>query len=225
MKKVLNSKISGSHHRHTAKPKDLIWRFFATTKIATRSDKTNPESSHRSSWRSYLCIAVLFLLLLLNGSAGRAATAVTSVESASPSSNALVSKEGRAPAKKGAPVPTMVKAGAVKKKGFQLPDADPVFNDKNLHTKEVKGVVMGSAKYGIAVEYASDPKAGGKEIWFNYTKGVSFKGVKAPLEINEGDTVSVTYKEAADKRRLVEEVTLVQRKPKESAELIESGNP
>ncbi len=103
-----------------------------------------------------------------------------------------------------------------KKKGFQLPDRDADLEKVATTARSVEGVVTGVSKHGVAVEYAADPEKGGMEIWFNYTKKIKLSGIKKLDELQEGDTVSVAYKEAPDKRKLVDGIKLVAKKPKEA---------
>ena len=108
------------------------------------------------------------------------------------------------------------------KKGFPLPDPDPMFDKEDVVTQQTKGTVTGAAKYGLAVETV-DPKKGGMEYWFNYTKGIHLTGLRALSDIQEGDTVSATFKETKDNHRLIKELALVQKKPKETAQSEKDG--
>ena len=110
------------------------------------------------------------------------------------------------------------KAGErLKKKTFTLPDPDPADEKMLGYIKRLEGVVSGKSNYGMAVEYGVDPvtKVPG-EMWVNYTKAVKFQGVKDFSEFQEGDKVSVVYKEDDDKsKRVLQEVRLTAKKPKE----------
>ncbi len=104
---------------------------------------------------------------------------------------------------------------AEKKNKSGLPDPDPALVKLKVKPQTTQGTVTGRSAQGVAVEYAVDKKEGGHEIWFNYTEGIKLVGLKELSELQEGDTVSVTYKTAPDNRRLVQEVALVRKKPKE----------
>ncbi len=107
---------------------------------------------------------------------------------------------------------------ATKKKGYELPNPDPEWEKSSPVEKETQGIVTGVSAQGIAVEYAVSKKEGGQEIWFNYTTGIKLVGINGLSELGEGDKVKVAYSEAPDNRRLISEITLVRKKPKERAE-------
>jgi hypothetical protein len=79
-----------------------------------------------------------------------------------------------------------------------------------------KGTVTGVSPQGFALEYGIDKKAGSMEIWFNYNDGIKFSGMGSAGELGEGDTVFVVYDQAPNKVRIVKEMTLLKKKPKET---------
>ena len=177
----------------------------------------NLEALHRMSWRYYS----KFILLLISVSFSFYGTSFAAeIKAAEPTrAMALLSKE-KAPEKKVVKTPvarmlTQKEREAKKKKGYAFPDADQVLLKEKLTDKVTNGTVTGAASYGLAVEYATDAKTGGHEIWFNYAKGVKFSGVRSGSDLQEGDTVSVVYGESEARQRLVKQVTLIRKKPKE----------
>jgi len=101
------------------------------------------------------------------------------------------------------------------KKGYVLPSPDSEWEKgSSIVEKETEGTITGVNNMGIAVEYAVDKKEGGYEIWFNYTQGIKLEGVENLSEFAVGDTVKVSYREDADKRRVIKEMKLLRKKQK-----------
>ena len=86
--------------------------------------------------------------------------------------------------------------------------------EEEMAEKKTKGLVMGVSPQGFAVQYAAE-KGTGKEIWFNFDENMELVKLQSKSELQEGDTVSVVYGEAADHRKLVKKIELIQRKPEE----------
>lgn len=112
------------------------------------------------------------------------------------------------------------KAEAKKKKKeepnyTELSKEDLKMEGKN---KILEGTVSAVGSSGLAVEHPADGLKEGQaaEMWFNFVKDVKFNGFKKYLELEQGDTVSVVYKESLDgNKRILRGVTLVEKKPKE----------
>lgn len=163
-------------------------------------EKNNVEARHRASWRSQA--RFLFVLLSLVFLSAETLSAAPSVAKETPAPSALVSREaGAMPAAKETP-----------KKKSGLRERDPELVKAATKPKTVQGLVTGVSRQGIAIEYGSDPKQGGLEIWFNYVEGMKYSGFEDLSQLAEGDTVGVEYKEAADHRKLVDKLTLVAKK-------------
>ena len=103
-----------------------------------------------------------------------------------------------------------------------LPDSDPE-EAKTKGTQEMlEGRVSGAGYNGLAVELPNPKKGQPSEIWFNYVKGVKLSGVQSLSEIQEGDTVSVSYKEGEDGRKFLKEIRLIRKKPVEAEGILVS---
>jgi hypothetical protein len=100
---------------------------------------------------------------------------------------------------------------------FEMSKEDAAIEGRN---KVMQGTVSGISSSGIAVEYEVNDKDGSsKEKWFPFVKGVNFNGFKKYKDLQLGDKVSVVYKESVDeKKRFLKGVTLVEKKPKPTAE-------
>ena len=152
-----------------------------------------------------------------------------SASAASAKEAALVSKE-----LKPAPVKAAVKAAAtkavapkavaaetvaapVKKTRFELPAVDEADEKAEGSTKFARGTVSAKSRFGLAVVYGTDPVKGDLEIWSDYNKSTKISGYKNPAAIEEGDKVEVQYKQLkkAGKKRILLEVRLLEKKPKE----------
>ena len=95
-----------------------------------------------------------------------------------------------------------------------LPNPDPAEMEiKGMETLE--GRVSGAGYNGLAVELPRPKKDEPSEIWFDYVKGLKLSGVQSLAEIQEGDTVSVSYKRAEDGRKFLKEIRLIRKKPAE----------
>jgi hypothetical protein len=100
---------------------------------------------------------------------------------------------------------------------FEMSKEDAAMEGRN---RIIQGTVSGISSSGIAVEYEVSEKDGSsKEKWFPFVKGVNFNGFKKFRDLQLGDKVSVVYKESVDeKKRFLKGVTLVEKKPKPTAE-------
>ncbi len=104
------------------------------------------------------------------------------------------------------------------KKSFEenLPDPDLEEEAKVKGNQQMlEGRVSGAGYNGLAVELSSPRKGQPSEIWFDYVKGVKFSGIQSLSEIQEGDTVSVSYKEGDDGRKFLKEIKFIRKKPVE----------
>jgi len=162
--------------------------------------------------------ALAAMLFFLIASSGYCADKAETKEAAPAKSKQLVSADSsktKTAAKKTTTAKAKAEAKPVKK-GFELPDPDPALVKLDVPAKSTQGTVTGKSVWGMAVEYGTDKKDGGLEIWFNFSKGIKLVGLKELKEIEEGDTVSVTYKTGADNHKLITEVALIEKKPKEA---------
>ncbi len=140
------------------------------------------------------------------------AAAVAPAVSEASASGALSSKEGEL--KTGKPKEVLSKK---KTKPTDIPEADPLELKAEGQTLTVQGEVSGRSNYGLAVNYEADALKGEyKEMWLNLLTGTKVAGVKDLSELEEGDRVSVTFKQVAgSNKKLLQKVALLQRKPPE----------
>jgi len=84
-------------------------------------------------------------------------------------------------------------------------------------TKTMYGEVSGHGFNGLAVTYNQDAKRGiGYEAWFNYEDDTKFSGYKEKKEIEDGDTVEVTYEQPEqDGKKILKQVRLLKKRPPE----------
>ena len=104
----------------------------------------------------------------------------------------------------------------------QLPDPDPEEAKIKGAQTMLEGRVSGAGYNGLAVELPRPKKNEPSEIWFNYVKGLKLSGVQSLAEIQEGDTVSVSYKEGEDGRKFLKEIRLIRKKPVEAEGILVS---
>jgi hypothetical protein len=99
------------------------------------------------------------------------------------------------------------------------PKAEPEAQSEPEKPKPVKrttsGIVTGISPQGIAIEYAVDKKEGGREVWLNYGDVADKNSLS---DIGEGDTVNAVFDEYPDRRKMLTDITLERKKPKERAE-------
>lgn len=94
-----------------------------------------------------------------------------------------------------------------------FPDPDPEESKAKGTQEMLQGRVSGAGYNGLAVELPSPKKGDPSEIWFNYVKGVKLSGAQSLSDIEEGDTVGVSYKEGEDGRKFLKEIRLIRKKP------------
>lgn len=103
-----------------------------------------------------------------------------------------------------------------------FPDPDPEEAKTKGTPEMLQGRVSGAGYNGLAVELSSPRKGEPSEIWFDYVKGLKLSGVQSLSEIEEGDMVSVFYKEGEDGRKFLKEVRFVRKKPVEPENIMVS---
>ena len=95
---------------------------------------------------------------------------------------------------------------------------DPTDEDEKTpgKTKNVTGEVGAHNNFGLAVELPPDPVDGtGREAWFNFTSKTKLSGLRSFKDLQDGDTVTLTYKETDTGKRILKSVAFVRKKPKE----------
>lgn len=101
----------------------------------------------------------------------------------------------------------------------KLPEADPAEAEIEGTEEALEGMVSGAGYNGLAVELSNPKKNEPSEIWFNYVKGIKLSGIQRLAELQEGDKVSVGYRETRDGRRFLKEIRLIRKKPVEETPL------
>ncbi len=97
----------------------------------------------------------------------------------------------------------------------KLPDPDPEEVKIKGTEETLEGLVSGAGYNGLAVEVPNPKKNEASEVWLNYVKGLKLTGIQSLTEIQEGDTVRVSYKKAEDGRKFLKEIRLIRKKPAE----------
>ena len=181
-------------------------------------------SKHGDSWRRFSRLFFFVSCLMVFS------------QCASAEEPAMVDKELKAVP---APVKAVLKKAAIKKTAvldsqetvvtkkpkFQLPDVDEADEKAEGTTKFLKGTVSAKSNFGVALVYGEDPVKGELEMWSEYNKSTKLSGYKNFAAIEEGDKVEIRYKQLkkTGKKRILQEMRLVEKKHKEEAALTESA--
>lgn len=159
------------------------------------------------------------MILILGIAFGLTVPAFAAEDKSSAKSGKQEKAEAKAE-KSAAPVQKEKKIKKLLEENF--PDPDPE-EAKTKGTQEMlEGRVSGAGYNGLAVELPSPRKGEPSEIWFDYVKGLKLSGVQSLSEIEEGDVVSVSYKEGEDGRKFLKEVRFVRKKPVEPENIMVS---
>lgn len=96
-------------------------------------------------------------------------------------------------------------------------------NNLRMASKTLRGVVSARGPNGIALEFEkNEQEKAAREYWFPYEPGMKLGRYKSAEDIQEGDTVTVSYEESEDRsRRVLKMIELERRKPKEPKEVEE----
>ena len=109
-------------------------------------------------------------------------------------------------------------AAAKKEKDKKTALFDPSDEDEKAPGKveNVTGEVGSHNNYGVAVELPADLTTGqAQEAWFNFTSKTKLSGIRSFKELQDGDTVTVMFKQTETGKRILKAITMVAKAPKE----------
>ena len=90
--------------------------------------------------------------------------------------------------------------------------ADKSKKEEEMVMKAISGLVSSKFSKGISVLYETDEKSGNEmEMLLPFSEKISFRGYQSVKDINEGDSVDVTYEETKDGgfKRAIKDIRLV----------------
>lgn len=134
-------------------------------------------------------------------------------EKENPDLNPQKAEEEKEEAEYGPPVSVQKERKPKKILEKDLPDSEPGEAKTNANLETLEGRVSGAGYNGLAVELPNPRKDEPSEIWFDYVKGIKISSVQGLEEIQEGDTVRVSYIKGEDGRKFLKEIRRTRKKP------------